>query len=283
MQCAKRGETSFQIPSFEEHLFQQSRHLRWLSGLAFAQNPLSHSPLPFVGAFKQLNQLLVAQFRQIHRDLRPGGNFLSRLFTGVHHSPDASALAIDSFRIGLCILVAGILIAPIGNPKRAVRPDLFAHGAKPAVAGGKEIFFGDGFEAGAVPNEAIVIDGVLVNVAHENLAAIFRRKLIALINAHSTVGRTIMLMIDDGRQQLVAVRIGRRPSLSHVKTARRHVEQMIDDTGADEGVARAIKIHAPGVARAIRKHFELHAARLKACDGRRDFDARLRRLRHFHF
>src|SRR5258708_2940013 len=105
----------------------------------------------------------------MHSGFRPARHFLSGFFAGVHHSPDTPVLAIYSFGIGLSILIARIFITPIGNPKRAIRPDLLAHWSKPTVARGQKIVFGQRFEAGAIRDEAILINGILMDVAHENV------------------------------------------------------------------------------------------------------------------
>src|SRR5690349_5656882 len=69
-------------------------------------------------------------------------------------------------------------------------------------------------------------------------------------------------MVHNRRQQLISVRVNGTASLAHILATRRHMEQMINDTGADKGVAGTIEIDAPGIARAISKHFELPGARM---------------------
>src|SRR6188474_3391209 len=53
---------------------------------------------------------------------------------------------------------------------------------------------------------------------------------------------------------------------------------MIDDAGADKGIAIPIKIHAPWVARAFSEDFELFCARLKARHGGRHENSVVLRL-----
>src|ERR1041385_3464736 len=126
--------------------------------------------------------------------------------------------SVHSFGISLSILVTRIFVIPIADPKRAIGADLFADGAEPTIRGRDEIFFGDGFEAGAIGDKAVVVDGVLVNVAHENVAAIFLRKLIALIDTDAAISSHVMFVVHDGRQQFVSVWICGRSTLANVNS-----------------------------------------------------------------
>src|SRR6185295_16105101 len=114
-------------------------------------------------------------------------------------APYSPILAVHSLGISLGILVAWIFVIPIANPQRAVRPDLFADWTKPAIGGREKIFFGDGFEAGAVRNQTIVVDGILVDVAHEHVAAVFHREIVTLIDANAAIGGHVMFVVDDRR------------------------------------------------------------------------------------
>ena len=53
---------------------------------------------------------------------------------------------------------------------------------------------------------------------------------------------------------------------------------MIDHAGADKGVARAIEIHSPRIARAVREDLELFCARMIAGHCGIDFDRRKIRI-----
>src|SRR5689334_20591791 len=114
---------------------------------------------------QQLDESLAGQGSEIHVLLRTAGDFCARFFSGVNHTPDAAALAIYAFGIGVGVLIARVFVIPIRDPKRAVGANLLADWAEPAIAGGDEVFFGNGLDAGAIANEAVVIDGVLVDIA----------------------------------------------------------------------------------------------------------------------
>ena len=179
-------------------------------------------------------------------------------------------------------MVARIFVAPIANPQRAVGADLLADRTKPAIARREEIFFGDGLEAGAVGNEPVVIDGVLVNVTHENAALIFRRKLVALVNADAAVRRHVMFVLHDGRQNLVGVRIRRRARLPLIAAPGRDMEQMVNHACTYEGVTRGIEIHAPRIAGALGEDLELLRPRMIAGDRAGDLHPRLAGFGDFH-
>ena len=164
--------------------------------------------MPDVRMSDELHESFAGQGSKIHRGFRSAGDFFARFFAGINDAPDAAAFAIHPFGVGVGVLIAGVFVIPIRYPKRAVGPNLLANGPEPAVGGGDEVFFGNGLEAGAIGKEAVVIDGVLVDVSHENVAAIFFGKLIALINADAAVGRHVMLVVHYGGEQLVGVRIG---------------------------------------------------------------------------
>ena len=201
----------------------------------------------------------------------PIGN--RRSIAGVYYTPDAAVCSVDAFGVGLGILVAGIFVIPIGDPHCAVGADLFADGTEPAVGGGEEIFFGGGFEAGAVGDEAVVVDGALVDVAEENVALVFGREHVALIDADAAVGGHVVFVVDDGWEEFVAVGIFGDAALALVDAAGSEVPEMINDAGADESVAGGVEVDAPWIAGAVGEDFEFFGDGMIAAKGGADFDA----------
>ena len=113
------------------------------------------------------------------------------------------------------------------------------------------------------------MNGVVMDVSLKGHAAELRRVLVTLIDVHACVSRHVVLVIDDAGQQVVGVGIGRLPGLSLVEATRGEVKEMIDDTGADEGVAPGIEVHAPRIGRALGEDLHAPGLRLKTRHPRR--------------
>src|SRR5207302_9327911 len=102
-----------------------------------------------------------------------------------------------------------------------------------------------------------------MNVAEEHQPAPFGRPLVALVSTDAGVRGAVVTPVHDGREALARevadVAVGIRPSaaLAIVLAARRHVEKMLNHTGAYERVAALIPIHTPRIAGAIGEHLEL--------------------------
>ena len=101
------------------------------------------------------------------------------------------------------------------------------------------------------------MNGIVMDVSLEGHAAELRRILIALINIHTGVRRHGVLVVDDTGEQVVGVGIGRLPCLALVETSRSEVKEMIDDAGADEGVAPGVEVDPPRIGCALGE--DLHA------------------------
>src|SRR5262249_54144240 len=113
-------------------------------------------------------------------------------------------------------------------------------------------------------------------------AAVFLWKLVPLVNADAAVGGHIMFVVYNRREQFVSIWIRRHAALENINSSGRHVEQMVKDTGADECIAVAIKIDAPGIARSCREHFKFFRPRLISGDRSSDLDPGGARLRNLH-
>ena len=108
---------------------------------------------------------------------------------------------------------------------------------------------------------------VVVEVAAEDGAVMLRRPLVAEIDLDARVGRHLVAMVHDARQQLVGVGKHRLAALPHVNAAGGHVEHVVNHARAEKRVARAVEVHAPRIARAIRIDLELPRLDVVARDG----------------
>ena len=61
---------------------------------------------------------------------------------------------------------------------------------------------------------------------------------------------------------MIRVRIRRASTLAGVKSTRRHVKEVVDDTSAHECVAGTVEIDTPWIARPIGKNFEFFGSRM---------------------
>ena len=113
------------------------------------------------------------------------------------------------------------------------------------------------------------MDGVVVNISLQGHASELRRILIALVNIHTCVSRHGVLVVDDTGEQVVGVGIGRLPCLALVETSRSEVKEMIDDAGADEGVAPGVEVDPPRIGRALGENLHAPGLRLKTRHPRR--------------
>src|SRR6185503_16284984 len=151
---------------------------QWIA--AFGNQSLRHATLPVVPARQQAGELLGIQLRQIHLTLRPDRHGLALFIPHPDDAPNASQLAVHTFGIGLGVLVAGILVAPVSNPDHAVGTGLHADRTEPPIVAGEEGATADlviafaraeqfGLALGLVSRadwrEAVAVDGALVDVA----------------------------------------------------------------------------------------------------------------------
>ena len=164
-------------------------------------------------------------------------------------------MAVHAFGIRFGVLVAGILVAPAHDPEEAVGTRLRTDGAEPAVVGAEEVATWLAFEAGTDGREDFLVDGVVVDVADEGVAVRVGGIAAALINLHAGIRGAEVFVLHDAGQLLVGIRILRRTALAHINAAGSHVEEVVDDAGADEEVARSVVVAAPGIAGAVGEDF----------------------------
>ena len=175
---------------------------------------------------------------------------------GRDDTPDAAVLTVHAFGVGLGVLVAGILVAPVHDPQEAVGAGLGADWAEPAVVGAEEVATRLAFEGGTDGCENFLVDGVVVDVADEGVAVRVGGIAAALINLHAGIRGAAVFVLHDAGQLLVGIRILRRTALTHVDAAGGHVEEVVDDASADEEVPRRVVVAAPGIAGAVGEDFE---------------------------
>ncbi|MCG3778066.1 MAG: hypothetical protein JW388_0773 [Nitrospira sp.] len=234
---------------------------------AFIQDALGHFALPDVRVSEAIDQLGGGELGKIHVGLRSAGDGLALFVACPNNAPDAAVFAIDPFGISASVLVTRIFVVPIGNPKGAIGSHLLADGAEPAIVGAHEILFEGTFEGAAVGCERVLMNGVVVNVAAENRAEMFRGPLVAEIDLNATVSSHFVAVIDDAGQELIGVLELRLATLTNINAARGHVKHVVDDAGAEKGVADTVEIHAPRIAGAIGVNFKFLCLDIESRNG----------------
>jgi hypothetical protein len=111
------------------------------------------------------------------------------------------------------------------------------------------------------------VDGVIVDIAEDDGVEVAGRELVAEIDLNAAVGGHVMPMIDDGWEEFVGVRERGAAGLTDVDAAGSHMEEVINDAGADEGVSVAVEVDAPRVAGAVGEDLEAAGARVPPGDG----------------
>ena len=280
--CAEQGPEGGQAGVFGARRLQAGEEYGFLRSniRAFRKNSLGHATVPDVGMTQGLNQFNGAPLSQ-REARRPRRHGPTGLVSGPDNAPNAATLTIDTFRVGSGILIAGVLVVPVHHPHRAVGASLHAYRHEPPVVGPQKITIGRGKERAALRGQSIAMNSVVVNISLEGHAAELRRILIALINIHTGVRRHGVLVVDDTGEQVVGVGIGRLPCLALVETSRSEVKEMIDDAGADEGVAPGVEVDPPRIGRALGEDLHAPGLRLEAGHPRRQ-QHRFPRLGRIH-
>src|SRR4030095_1615446 len=123
-QCPERGQARFKSRPILQECHQ------WLTGRGITsacEDLLGHSSMPDIGMRQGVDELSTRGFREI-KSRRAGRHDLVWLVPNPNNPPDASTFAIDPFRIGVGILITGILIIPIHYPEGPIRTYLGANG-----------------------------------------------------------------------------------------------------------------------------------------------------------
>ena len=190
--------------------------------------------------------------------------------------------------------MADLLVAPVTDIERAVGPHLLGHGNEIHVVAAHEVAAVLARVCGAVGIEVIGHQTVAVEVAEDELVAIGRGELAALVDREAAVGVAtafgIGIVIDDARagrrvmgdigagiagvvrvvgnglDVLIRVRIEVLTTLALVARAWDDVIQMWDHAGGDEELAVLVVVQSPGIAGTMGEDFELMAHGMVAPD-----------------
>ena len=194
-------------------------------------------------------------------EIRKRGDVGSRDFFGVlgHDAIDASGVGeVDG-------VAADVGVVPVENVDASVGPDFHAEAHPGEVVGGHEVAAVAPDVGGAVGLHVIGEDGMLVDVAHEELVVIFGGKGVGQIESGSAVGREVGVVTDrlDGRVS-VGIEIG--SGLLVVDAALDDVEEVGDDAAGGEAVAEIIEVEAPGIGEAAGEDFKFAGLGVEAPD-----------------
>ena len=251
---------------------------------------------PFVSMSVELDQLLVAQTRQVHLHGLVGGLPLHPV------NPPVAPVPTLGVRI-----VAMLLIVPVDEIHRAVGTVLQIHsyifrvGAKEQVAASM-----DRIKARAKRPVDLMIDLVPAEIVCEEMAAIFSRPIVAEINHGAGVRMPAVnrvaparsraagaVIVTCRRQQVIAevrkffwrssddewrvVRVYLVPKLSALNYVRRRATSPVAAAMRDEKLAMLVVIESPRIASTVREDFKFAPHGMIAPDARAQFGAFVRR------
>ena len=209
----------------------------------------------------------------------------------VADTEDAAIGAVPDFDV---TVVAGLGIDPVGEEEGTIggEGDGDADGA--VVVGKQKVGAVAGDVGRAVEVELFADNAVAVEVVEEGLAAVFGREGVGEVEGESAVGvaaaevvsgsvagalpgvvtRSIVVtVVGDFGEFDVGVGVEVLPCLPDVATALDDVEEVGDDTGADEEVTVLVEVETPGVAGTVGIDFEFVPSGVVAPDGGVEGDA----------
>src|SRR5262245_29330739 len=177
-------------------------------------------------------------------------------------------------------------VAPVADVHRAVRPLRHADAAEPRIVAQHEIRTALADVAVALALDAVDVQTVAVQIAHEDAIAIFLREIVTLIDHAAGMGvaaagvgvlalaaarigpvaaRPVQML--RGRvDQLVGVTIIVEAVHPLVVGARNHVPEMADHAVGEKALAMLVEIEAPGIRRAVTDHLDNLARRMVTPD-----------------
>src|SRR5262245_16714210 len=88
---------------------------------------------------QEFKQLISDERLEVHVSSRSARHRFAGLVARPDHAPDAAVNTIHAFGISLRVLVTGIFVIPVHDPKAAVGTGLRAHGTKPRIAAHEKI------------------------------------------------------------------------------------------------------------------------------------------------
>ncbi len=214
--------------------------------------------VPVVFPKLELHERFVGPLAEVH---------IRRLVVLVDHLVDAAVGA-----VGRPLLVTRLLVVPVDEVGLAVRPIPEVDRPKPLVLGEEEVRVVLAHVAGALPDEAIVVDAVAADVPHEEGVAILLRPVPAEVDHRAAVGvaaaRVLGLhahlahaprevaMVGHGRDALIHMGIEVLARLAAEAGALNHVEEVGDHTDRTHRLAVVVEVDAPGVGRPPREDLE---------------------------
>ena len=183
---------------------------------------------------------------------------LPRLIPRITNPPDPPLLAVHARRIRLRILIARILVAPVHHPQNPVWPRLDAHRPEPPVVRPQKIPNRPRLEPRTRRLQRFLVNRIVMDVPEKRMPRRVPGIHPALINLNPRIRSPEMLRLirlHNARQQLIRIRILRRPALPRIDPTRSHVKQVINHARLHKRIALSIEIHSPRIARPVRVHF----------------------------
>lgn len=176
-----------------------------------------------------------------------------------HDAVDASAVGeVDG-------VSADVGVVPVEDVDAAVGSDFHAEADPGEVVGGHEVAAVASDVGGAVGVHVVNEDGVLVDVAHEELVAVGGGEGVGEVEAGAAVGGEVGV-VADGLDGVVGVGIKVGAGLFVVVASLHDVEEVGDDAAGCEAVADVIEVEAPGVGEAAGEDFEFLGFGVEAPD-----------------
>ena len=247
-------------------------HLR--IGTPLLQNPPRMAHVPVVPVKLQRDELLRGQLAEVH----PGPPAVL-LVADLENAPERLLMDV---RIGAMALV---LVVPVDDVHRAVRPVAEVEHLAPGIVGQQEVRPVGRGVAGPRSLQPVGIGAGAMDVVHENAVAVLRRPVVsAQVNHGADVrmptacgrgpavpGVRALLahpvhVIGDRLHVVVDVWIEMFAGLALVSRALDHVKEMLDHADGREGVAVVVEVEPPRVAGAFREDFEHVFRRVKTPD-----------------
>jgi len=160
---------------------------------------------------------------------------------------------------------ADVGVVPVEDVDATIRSNFHTEANPGEIVGGHEITPVSADVGGAIWFHVIGEDGMLVDVAHEELVVVFGGEGIGQIEAGSAVRREVGVVADrlDGRVG-VGVEVG--AGLFVVDAALDDVEEMGDDAAGGKAVAEVIEVEAPRIGEAASEDFEFASFGVEAPD-----------------
>ena len=175
---------------------------------------------------------------------------------------------------------ADVGVVPVEDVDATIRSDFHTEANPSEIVGGHEITTVSADVGGAIRFHVIGEDGMLVDVAHEELVSVFGGKSIGQIEAGSAVGREVGVVAYrlDGRVG-VGIKVG--AGLFVVDAALDDVEEMGDDAAGGKAVAEIIEVEAPRIGEAASEDFEIAGLGMEAPDAGVEVEAIVFRIARF--